>query len=63
MSLNIKVVATGVIALCLALAAMFYLQSLIDPSLQGFGDRFFGFAVLLTFIVVILALVGVKVRL
>lgn len=63
MSLNIKVVATGVIALCLALAAMFYLQSIIDPSLQGFGDKFFGFAVLLTFIVVILALAGVKVRL
>lgn len=63
LSTSIKVVATGIIALCLALAAMFYLQSFLNPSMQGFGDKFFGFAVLLTFTVIVLALTGVRLKL
>lgn len=62
MSSSIKVVATGVIALCLALSALFYMQSIVDPLMQGFGDKFFGLAVLLLFIIIILALAGVKIR-
>lgn len=63
MSANIKVVATGVIALCLTLAAVFYLQSVMNPAMQGFGDKFFGFAILLTFTVIVLAVVGVRLKL
>ena len=63
MSSSIKVVATGVIALCLILSALFYTQSVVDSSMQGFGDRFFGLAVALIFIVTILALADVKIKL
>jgi hypothetical protein len=63
MSTNIKVVASGIIALCLALSALLYLQSLVNPSMQALGDRFFGLAVILILVVLVLAAVGVKVKL
>ena len=63
MSATIKVAATGVIALCLALSALLYVQSAVDSTMQRFGDKFFGLAVALIFIVVILALVGVRIKL
>jgi hypothetical protein len=61
--MSIKVVASGVIALCLALSALLYLQSPLNPSMQSLGDKFFGLAVVLIFVVIILAVAGVKVRL
>lgn len=63
MGASIKVVATGVIALCLVLSALLYIQSAVSPSMQGFGDKFFGLTVALIFIVIILALAGVKIKL
>lgn len=62
MSATIKVAATGVIALCLVFSALLYIQSTVNPSMQGFGDKFFGLAVVLIFIVIISALAGVKIR-
>jgi len=62
MSLDIKVAATGIIALCLALSALLFLSSVASPSLQAMADRFFGLAVILIFVVIILALIGVKVK-
>jgi hypothetical protein len=63
MALDIKVVATGIIALCLALSAMFFASSIANPSLEGFGNRFFTLAVALIATVVLLAILGVKVKL
>jgi len=63
MSANIKVVASGIVALCLALSALLYLQSLVNPSMQAAGDRFFGLAVVLIIVVVVLAAIGVKIKL
>ena len=63
MGMSIKVVASGIIALCLALSALLYLQSSAYPSMQSVGDKFFGLAVVLIFVVIILAVVGVKVKL
>lgn len=62
MTLDIKVAATGIIALCLALSAMLYVSSMANSSLQGLGDKFFGLAIILIAIVVVLAVLGVKVR-
>jgi len=63
MTMDIKVAATGVIALCLTLSALLYLSGVADPSLGGAGDRFFGLAVALIAIVVLLSIFGVKVKL
>ena len=62
MTIDIKVTAVGVIALCLALSAILYITSAAEPSLQGVGDRFFGLGVLLTVTVIILGIVGTKIR-
>ena len=63
MSFSVKVVASGVIALCLVLSAIFYIESILNPSMEALGDKFFGLAVALVFIIIILALAGVKIRL
>lgn len=63
MSIAVKVVAYGIIALCLAIAALFYMQSITIPSMQHFGNKFFGLAVVLIFVVIIFALAGIKIRL
>jgi len=60
--MDIKVAATGIVALCLALSALLYLSSMANSSLQGLGDKFFGVAIVLIAVVVLLAVVGVKVR-
>lgn len=62
MSIGIKVAATGVIALCLMLSALLYVQSAVNPWMQGFGDKFFWLAVALILSVVILAAAGVRIR-
>lgn len=62
MSINIRVAATGIIALCLALSALLFISSAANPSLEGVADRFFGLAVVLVAIVVILSLAGIKIR-
>jgi hypothetical protein len=62
MALDVKVAATGIIALCLALAALLYMSGITNPSVQSMADRFFGLAVVLSFVVILLALVGIKVR-
>jgi len=62
MNMSVKVVASGIIALCLVLSAMLYLQSLVNQLMQSLGDRFFGFAVVLILAVIVLAAVGVKVK-
>jgi hypothetical protein len=63
MSLDIKVAATGIIALCLALSALLYISSAADQGLQGTGDKFFALAAILILIVVVLAIAGIKVKL
>ena len=63
MTTSIKVAATGIVALCLALSAIFYLQSTINPQMQAFGDKFLGFAVVLVLLVTVLAFLGIKVKL
>jgi len=62
MAIDIKVAATGIIALCLALSALLFLSSMSHPSLQGSADRFFGLAVVLIAIVVIMSILGVKIK-
>jgi hypothetical protein len=62
MSIDIKVAATGVIALCLVLAAVLFISSSTTPGLQVVGDRFFGLAVILIFAVIILGIAGIKVK-
>lgn len=63
LAIGIKVVASGIIALCIMFAALFYMQSAVNPSMQGFGDKFFGLAASLVFIIILLALAGVKIKL
>jgi len=59
---KVAVAATGIIALCLVLSALLYFSSLANPTLEGFGDKFFGLSVVLIAIVLILAILGVKIR-
>ena len=62
MAIDIKVAATGVIALCLVLAAVLFISSSTTPSLQIIGDRFFGLAVILIVIIIVLGIAGIKVK-
>lgn len=62
MTIDVKVAATGVIALCLVLSALLVISSTANPSLEGVGDKFFGLAVALIAIVALLAILGVKVK-
>lgn len=41
---------------------LLFLSSMTNPSLQGVADRFFGLAVILITVVVILAIAGLKVK-
>jgi hypothetical protein len=62
LSFDIKVAASGIIALCLALSALLFMSSVANPSLQGTAVLFFGLAVVLIFVMVILGIVGIKIR-
>lgn len=62
MPIDVKVAATGVIALCLTLSALLFISSAANTNLQGLGDRFFGLAVILIFVVVLLSIAGIKVK-
>jgi hypothetical protein len=62
MGFDIKVAATGIVALCLVLSAMMFLSSISAPALAEMGRMFFGFAILLVIVVILLALFKVKVR-
>jgi hypothetical protein len=46
----------------LALSALLFVSSVANPSLQGTADRFFGLAVVLIFVLVILAVAGIKIK-
>ena len=61
-SIDVKVAATGIIALCLVLSALLYLSSMANTSLAGIGDKFFGLALVLMAAVVLLSILGIKVR-
>ena len=62
MAIDVKVAATGIIALCLVLSAVLFISSGINPSVEGVGDRFFVLAVVLIAVVVFLSAIGVKVK-
>lgn len=62
MGLSISVVATGVIALSLALAAMLYLAGAAIPSLQVEGDKFFALALFLVIMTILLSVAGAKLK-
>ena len=62
MGFNIKVAATGIVALCLVLSTMLFLSSVNAPALEEMGRMFFAFAVLLVVGAIFLALFKVKVR-
>lgn len=62
MAFDIKVAATGIVALCLALSAVLFISSAASPDLQGVGDKFFTLAVTLIFIVIVLTVVGVRIK-
>jgi hypothetical protein len=61
-TISVKVMATGVIALCLVLAAILSLSSAAYPAMQDTANRFFDLAVLLIAAVVGLALVRIKIK-
>jgi hypothetical protein len=63
MGTEIKVVATGVIALCLALSAMLSMSSVAYQALHEDADRFLVLGVFLIAIVIVLSIVKVRVRL
>jgi len=62
MGIDVKVGATGIVALCLALSVLLFIASAANPSLEGIGDKFFGLAVVLILTVVLLAALGLKVK-
>jgi hypothetical protein len=63
MGVDIKVIATGVVALCLVLSAMLSISGAMYPLLREAADRFFLLGVLLIAIVIVLALAGIKLKL
>ena len=63
MGFDVKVMATGVVALCLILSAMLTMSGTVYPVLREAADRFFLLGALLIVIVIVLAVVGIKVRL
>lgn len=62
MAIDVKVMATGVIALCLVLAATLSMSSAAYPAIKGTADQFFILSVLLIVAVIVLALAGIKVK-
>lgn len=62
MSANIKVAATGIVALCLVLSVVLYLSSFTNPSMYETGEKFFGLAVTLIIAILVLSIFGVRVK-
>ena len=60
--LDIRVAASGLVAIVLALAGLLYLSSAAAPALRELGDKFFDLGIVLVLATLLLSALGIRAR-